>query len=63
MPSVTLAPNQSPLHFLLAAKIGEGALGRVYRATDARLGRDIAIRVLRAELSEDICSASIILHP
>lgn len=53
-------PSDDPLlgtvidrRYELEALIGQGGVGRVYRARDAELGRSLAIKVLRRELSDD----------
>jgi serine/threonine-protein kinase len=44
---------QTIAHYRIQAKIGAGGMGEVYRATDTRLNRDVAIKVLPEALARD----------
>ena len=39
--------------YALAETIGVGGMAEVFHATDIRLGRDVAVKVLRADLARD----------
>ncbi len=46
-PGTTLGP------YSVTAKIGEGGMGEVYRATDTKLNRQVALKVLRDAFASD----------
>ncbi len=46
-PGTTLGPYE------VTAKIGEGGMGEVYRARDAKLDRDVALKVLPEAFTAD----------
>ncbi|HEX3227474.1 MAG TPA: protein kinase, partial [Pyrinomonadaceae bacterium] len=48
-----IAPGTKLGRYEIRSKIGEGGMGEVYRARDEKLNRDVAIKVLPADLSEN----------
>ena len=50
---MSLAPGTRLGPYEIAAQIGEGGMGEVYRATDTNLGRDVAIKVLPESVAQD----------
>ena len=50
---MALAPGTRLGVYEVTAHIGEGGMGEVYRATDTRLKRQVAIKVLPSSLAAD----------
>src|SRR5262249_23520666 len=45
--------NDRLLHYQITGRLGQGGMGEVYRATDSKLGREVAIKVLPGHINSD----------
>jgi hypothetical protein len=59
---MSLSPGTTVGRYQIQSLLGSGGMGEVYRALDATLGRPVALKVLRPELSGDPDRLSRFLH-
>src|SRR5215510_14060661 len=48
-----MSAQQTIAHYRITAKLGEGGMGEVWRATGTKLNRDVAIKILPDAFAQD----------
>lgn len=48
-----LEPGTTLGHYEIVSSLGAGGMGEIYRAKDMKLGREVALKLLLEEVSDD----------
>jgi serine/threonine-protein kinase len=48
-----MSPQQTIAHYRIVSTLGEGGMGEVWRATDTKLSREVAIEILPEAFAQD----------
>src|SRR5436309_12423063 len=48
-----MSPQSTIAHYRITAKLGQGGMGEVWRATDTKLNREVAIKVILESFAQD----------